>query len=341
VAIDIAGPFEKTPEGYTHFLLAVDETDGWVEIIELSSLEADEAIGKFLRVEIASNGVPDVILSDRGSAFTAEHANGVFEALGVDKKASAPRSLWGNGTAEASIKIAKRVMKKLAEELRERWNRVIWMVLVAMRSRTPEALSMSPFEARRGKKMVLPSSFSVPEGVEVTASQREMNNDKILKLRDEAAEKMKEKFDKGLIEKKFVVGQKIWIRNEEVTAANPKERIGPFEVVRITGPVDVEIKEVKNGPKLGTRHKVQSVRNLIEFTSPNLEPPKEFQVVDVVDHDGHGRGRKYRVRWSNGDYTWEPRANLVDREENGEEVMNEAFERYLERNQMLGKSRKR
>lgn len=324
-------------------MLSVDELDGWVEIIELSSLEADETIGKFLRAEIANNGVPDVLLSDRASAFTAEHAKGVFEALGVDKRSSAPRSPWGNGTAEANIKIAKKIMKKLVEDRRERWNRVIWMVLVAMRSRTPEALGMSPFEARRGKKMVLPSSFSVPQGVRMTASQKEMKEayEKVLKLRDEAAEKMKRKFDQGLIEKKFTEGQMVWIRNEEVTAASPNERIGPFEVVRITGPVDVEIKEVVNGPKLGTRHKIQSVRNMVEFNGPIPEPPKEFAVADVVDHEGHGRGRKYRVRWTDGEYTWEPRANLVDEGEDGEEVLVEAFEKYLERNQMLGRSKKK
>jgi hypothetical protein len=74
VAVDIAGPFERTPEGFTHFMLSVDETDGWVEIIELSTLEATEVIGKFLRSEIAGSGVPDMLLSDRASTFTAEHA---------------------------------------------------------------------------------------------------------------------------------------------------------------------------------------------------------------------------------------------------------------------------
>ena len=29
-----------------------------------------------------------------------------------------------------------------------------------------------------------------------------------------------------------MVGDKVWLRNEEVTARNPKERIGPFEIAR-------------------------------------------------------------------------------------------------------------
>ncbi len=58
VAVDIAGPFETTPEGYTHILVAVDETDAWVEIEPLSSMEATEVIEKFLLGEVANNGVP-------------------------------------------------------------------------------------------------------------------------------------------------------------------------------------------------------------------------------------------------------------------------------------------
>ena len=115
-----------------------------------------------------------MVMSDRASAFTAEHAKGVFEALGIEKKTSAPRSPWGNGTAEANIKIAKSVMKKCAEELRQLWNTVIWMVLAAMRSRIPEGSKISPFEARRGKKMVLPSVFLLPQENDWTASKKEM-----------------------------------------------------------------------------------------------------------------------------------------------------------------------
>lgn len=209
------------------------------------------------------------------------------------------------------------------------------------RSRTPEGLKVSPFEARRGRKMVLPSMFLLPHDDNWTASQKEMREayEKILRLRDEAAEKMKKAFDKGIKEKEFKVGQRVWLRNEEVTAQNPKERIGPFEIVRLTGPVNVEIKEVPNGPKLGTRHKIQSIRNMVEYVGPDPEPEPEFVVTDVVDHRGHGRGRKYRVRWGDGSFTWEPKSNLVDVKEDGTEVVNEAFGRYLERIQSLAKTR--
>jgi hypothetical protein len=79
---------------------------------------------------------------------------------------------------------------------------------------------------------------------------------------------------------------------------------------------------------------------MTEFVGPDPGPQPEFVVTDVVDHEGSGRGRKYRVRWSTGELTWEPRKNLVDRIGKGKgakEVMNDPFRRYLERNQMLRK----
>lgn len=184
--------------------------------------------------------------------------------------------------------------------------------------------------------MVLPSVFLLPPKAEMQASEKEMKEayEKILKLRDEAAEVMKEKFDRGLQKKEFSIGQLIWLRNEEVTAANPAERIGPFRVKRVTGPVNVEIEEVKNGPRLGTRHEIQSIRNMIEYSGPEPVPQEQYVVDDVVDHQGHGRGRKYRVRWKDGTYTWEPRSNLVDVED-GKQILVAPFRHYLERNQML------
>lgn len=343
IAIDIAGPFEATPEGFLYFLLAVDLVDGWVEIIELSEVSAAHVIEKVLRSVIANQGVPDIILSDRAGAFTSEFATGVFERLGVDKKATAPRSPWANGAAEANIKIAKAVMKKVASELKKRWSAVIWIVLLVMRSRIPEGMLISPFEARYGRKMVLPSHFSLPPSPLWEASIKESRAayDRILVLRDEAAGKMKEKFDRGLSKARFVVGEKIWLRNEEVTAANPAERIGPFEISRLVGPVDVEIKEVLHGPKIGTRHKVQSIRNATKYIGPDPEPPTEWMVKDVVDHTGSGRGRKYRVMWDDGDFTWEPRHTLVDVMVDGSEVVNEALKRYFDRNPQLGRKANR
>jgi hypothetical protein len=280
-------------------------------------------------------------MSDRGSQFLAEHAKGVYEALGLDKRESAPRSPWGNGTAEATIKIAKSIMKKLAQEKRVLWNRVIWLVKMAMRSRIPEGMRISPFEARRGKKMVMPSAFLLPEKAKLRASEMEMKEayEKILSLRDDAAEKMKRRFDDGIQRREFKVGQKVWLRNENVTAKEPVERIGPFKVKRVTGPVNVEIEEVRNGPKLGTRHAIQSIRNMIEYDGPDPGPQAEFVVSDVVDHKGNGRGRKYRVRWNDGSFTWEPRASLVDVKASGKQLLNVAFRRYLERNQMLKKTK--
>jgi hypothetical protein len=129
--MDIAGPFPETPEGFTYFLLSVDMVDSWVDIYELKKTDAAEVIERLLRGLIAADGVPDVLLSDRASNFSSEFATGVFERLGVKyRQITAPRSPWANGLAEATIKIAKKIMKKLSMELRQHWNKVIWMVII-------------------------------------------------------------------------------------------------------------------------------------------------------------------------------------------------------------------
>jgi hypothetical protein len=290
---------------------------------------------------IAGSGVPYILLSDRASNFTSEFAKGVFDQLGIKKQTTAPRSPWANGAAEANIKIAKKIMKKIASERKERWNQVLWIVLMVMRSRIPEGMRISPFEARFGRKMRLPSAFLLPSKPTWDASALEMRNayEKILRLRDEAAQKMKNQFDAKLKQVEFEIGHRVWLRNEEVTSEHPEERTGPFEVVRNAGPVDVEIAAIPNGPKL-TKHKIQNVRNICHYVGPDPGQEREWIVLDVIDHRGHGRGRKYHVKWDNGDTTWVSINNLVDYSDD-EIVVNEALDKYLKRHPNIKRPEKR
>jgi hypothetical protein len=81
---------------------------------------------------------------------------------------------------------------------------------------------------------------------------------------------------------------------------------------------------------------LQSVRNLVRYTPTSILKSEEETVKDVIGHEGHGRGRKYLVVWSDNSATWEPRKNLVD-SVNGEETIVEALLRYWERNPKLSR----
>jgi hypothetical protein len=65
----------------------------------------------------------------------------------------------------------------------------------------------------------------------------------------------------------------------------------------------------------------------------------EERVIRILGHDaGPGSRRKYRVEWADHSVTMEPRRNLVDKAENGGEfIVNEALQKYWDRNPNLSR----
>jgi hypothetical protein len=64
----------------------------------------------------------------------------------------------------------------------------------------------------------------------------------------------------------------------------------------------------------------------------------EHRVIRVLGHDfAPGSRRKYRVQWADHSITLEPRRNLVDVNEDGELIVNEALQKYWDRKPNLSR----
>jgi hypothetical protein len=335
IAIDFAGPFEETEEGYKHVLVAIDYKDSWPEIVPTKEQSASEVKRALEDVVEPSSGVPDVVLSDRGSHFLGEGVQEYYKARGIDKRQTAAGNPQADGKAEALVKKVKDRMLKMAKEEGKSWAKGIPKVLVALRSSPTEPFGISPFEARVKRKMKLPTSFQLPqeEAEDATREEVEEMEKRMAELRDEKAQKMKKAYDKGRKEVTYTVGDRVWHENTEGKKTDPK-RIGPFEVVEVLGPLNVRLAETQGGPAWGRRHDVVNIKHVEKFEVADNPSAIEYEVESVEDHKGRARNRKYKVVWKGGAVTWEPRRNLVDKI-GGEEVVAKALEIYWRRHPKL------
>ena len=70
--LNMVGPLRKSsPGGHTHLLVAVDKFTKWIEAILITSSTASTAFN-FIRSIIFRFGVPNSIITDNGTNFTAE-----------------------------------------------------------------------------------------------------------------------------------------------------------------------------------------------------------------------------------------------------------------------------
>src|SRR5690606_35889021 len=144
-----------------------------------------------------------------------------------------------DGAAEALVKRFSSVVRKLAREHEQEWDELIPEVLTVLRSTHKQPLGMSPFEARLGFKMKLPSYCDMPEQeIEtVTAKEKKRVKERIREMVDEAAGAMKSSFDKPRVESPFEEGQLIWLCNHDRESKLDVKRFGPYKVVKLIGEV--------------------------------------------------------------------------------------------------------
>jgi hypothetical protein len=67
--LDLIGPLQKAPEGFTHLLVAIDKFSKWIEVRPLNSIRSEQAVAFFTNI-IHRFEVPNSIITDNGTQFT-------------------------------------------------------------------------------------------------------------------------------------------------------------------------------------------------------------------------------------------------------------------------------
>ena len=66
--LDLVGPLQKAPRGFTHLLVAVDKFSKWIEARPIGKIKSEQVV---LFTDIVFRfGVPNSIITDNGTQFT-------------------------------------------------------------------------------------------------------------------------------------------------------------------------------------------------------------------------------------------------------------------------------
>jgi hypothetical protein len=69
--LDLVGPLQKAPGGFSHLLVAVDKFSKWIEVRPLTSIRSEQAVTFFTNI-IHRFGVLNSIITDNGTQFTGK-----------------------------------------------------------------------------------------------------------------------------------------------------------------------------------------------------------------------------------------------------------------------------
>ncbi|GKD96008.1 putative nucleotidyltransferase, ribonuclease H [Tanacetum coccineum] len=152
--LDFIGPFPNS-RGNKYILVAVDYVSKWVEAQALPTNDA-RVVVKFLRSLFARFGVPNALISDRGTHFCNSQLEKALQRYGVTHKISTAYHPQTNGQTEVTNRAIKRILERSVGYNPKDWSEKLNDALWAFRTAYKTPTRCTPFRLVYGKPCHLP-----------------------------------------------------------------------------------------------------------------------------------------------------------------------------------------
>ena len=144
VAVDIVGPTEPRSDKKSRYILTmIDYATRYPEAVALPSIET-ERVAEALVEMFSRVGIPDEMLTDCGSQFTAEVMKEVSRLLSLQQLMTTPYQPMCNGLVERFHATLKQMLRRMCAERPKDWDKCLLALLFAVREVPQESLGFSP-----------------------------------------------------------------------------------------------------------------------------------------------------------------------------------------------------
>ncbi|XP_066432751.1 uncharacterized protein [Eleutherodactylus coqui] len=131
---------------YEYALVVVDVFSGWPEAYAVSNMTAKTTAKKLLSELVCRFGIPEVIESDQGPAFTANVTKEIWQALGSSLLFHTPYHPQSSGKVERLNGTLKSKMLKMTQETGLPWTDCLPIALFSVRYTPRGDHALSPYE---------------------------------------------------------------------------------------------------------------------------------------------------------------------------------------------------
>jgi hypothetical protein len=165
---DFAGPFKGK-----YFLIVVDSFSKWPEVAIIPDLTAETTI-RYFRQIFSRFGLPQILVTDRGTQFTSSLFQDFLQMNGVKHKMGAPYNPSTNGIAERLVYTIKQKLKTIQCASNE-FEKYICNILMSYRISVHPATGKSPSMLMFGRQMRSRLDIMIPKN-EVRKYEYKSNN---------------------------------------------------------------------------------------------------------------------------------------------------------------------
>ena len=296
LGMDLMGPFPRSSSRNVYLLVFVDYYSKWVELFPLRNATA-ESISRILIQEIVTRwGIPEYILSDRGSQFVSSIFQATCETWNVSHKLTSAYHPQTNLTERVN-RTLKTMMASYVGSRHKNWDKHLHEFRFALNSAVQESTGVTPAELNlqrplRGPLDVLlqPRNALPDSSVYQKITQLDDLKAFVAKNLSLARKRQKRNYDKHRREVCLAEKARVWLRAHPFSKAEkaftaklaPKWQ-GPYRVLQQVGPLNYEVVLEESG----TDRRIVHISHLKPCypTAQQVEEQQNRQLREIFEEE--------------------------------------------------------
>lgn len=309
------------------------------------TVTGEETAKLFMENVYKYHGLPNDIISDRGTQFTSKFWQSLFKILQVKINLSSAYHPQTDGQTERVNQVLEQYLRCSINYHQDNWVDLLPLAEFAYNNTFQESIHQTPFFANyayhpRFDSLNL-SLAKNPAAQDLVTRLSEIHKEMKARL-VEAQGRQKMNADKSRKQHPNIsVGDKVWLLRRNLKTRRPSDkldyrRLGPFLVTkqvnevayRLNLPTSMKIHPVFHVSLLEP-YKESTIPGRLQAPPPptEIDGEEEFEVSEILDSRINRRKLEYLVHWQGyevSERTWEPAANL----DNAPEMIKEFHRRY-------------
>lgn len=249
IGCDAVGPVVPSKGGNRYILVAVDYLTRWPMAMAVPNINEETTV-RFLYKQVISYGVPNYLLTDRGSNFTSGYVRNFLSSLGCKHITTTAYRPQTNGLCERMNQTLVQVLSKLVrdKDVEANWDEYLDETLFAVRTMVNDATGYSPGKLLYGYELVSPGVWPSPREDFVEGEFVESVVERIKDIKNGAVEcravarartmdkqkDRKTRYDKTVgARPRFVLGEQVLMKDPVPGTKFADKWLGPMVVTRV------------------------------------------------------------------------------------------------------------
>lgn len=347
ISVDFIGPIITSKQGNNGIMNVVDRLTKEKHSIPCKmTMTAEELAQLFVQRVWCLHGLPDSIISDRGSLFVSQFWRAICHKLQVEVALSTAFHPETDGQTEIANKATNQYLRMFVNYAQDDWEDWLPLQEFASNNSVNMTTGVSPFMANKGFHPRV--SFGPPRSIASDSSktlkeQNEAGNEFVQKMEDILTiiktnmRSAQEKYETQANQKRdpapaYRIGDEVYLNTKNLTTDRPHKKFdikfaGPLQVTKVVGS---HAYKLQLPAEMGKVHKTFHT-NLLKPAPNNplpgqTNPPplpvtldqdgEKLWAIEAILDSKRERGTfKYYIHWRGYDaseQSWEPLKNVVN-----------------------------